>query len=101
MKIFETVNNAISYERAHELGFKELTEITQGATIYTKGIFKKKKYQTWYIKIENSTFVYTYYFNSRGQSLKIMEQIENTIKNKEEIFKLLESAKFNKNIEMK
>ena len=101
MKIFETVNNTISYKRAHELGFKELTEITQGATIYTKGIFKKKKHQTWYIKIETSKFIYTYYLNSRGQSLRIMEQIENTIKNKEQVFKTLESAKFNKNIEMK
>lgn len=101
MNIYETVNKRISFKRLYELGFRDLTEITQGASVEMKGVFKKKKYQTWYIKIEDANFIYKYYLNSRGQSLKIMDFFENTARNKEDVFRVLEEASFNKNMTRK
>lgn len=101
MNIYENVNKELTSERAYQLGFRELTEITQGASIYTRGILKKQKFQKWYIRIEDSSFIYTYYLNSRGQSLKIMDFFESTVRNKEDVFRILDAACFNKNIHKK
>ena len=96
MKVYETVEKKLSFKRIYELGFKEPTEITQGAMVQVKGLFKKNSYNTWYIKIEDTKFIYIYFLNSRGQSLKIMDFFENTVKNKDDVYRVLEAAKFNK-----
>ena len=96
MKVYETVEKELTLKRVYELGFKEPTEITQGAMIQVKGLLKKNSYHTWYIKIEDTKFVYIYFLNSRGQSLKIMNFFENTVKNKEDVYRVLELAKFKK-----
>lgn len=101
MNIYENVNKELTAERAYQLGFRDLTTITQGASVYTKGFLKKQKFQKWYIRIEDSSFIYTYYLNSRVQSLKIMEFFETTVKNKKDVFRVLDAACFNKNIQKK